>query len=381
MAMVLRGGERVSPLELFFDLVFVLAITQCTALMAKDPTWSGIGRGLVVLGLLWWSWVGYAWLTSVVDPDEGGVRLVLFAAMAALLVTSLCVPEAFGDSGLVLAVAYGAVRAAHIALFLLASRDDAGLRHSVVGLAGSTGIGVAILVGGSLLEGEARLAVWAAALVFDMSGPLFIDTSGWRLVAGHFAERHGLIMIVALGESIVAIGVGAEAGVDAGVVAAAVLGIAVACALWWAYFDVAALAAARRLAEIEPLQARNELARDAYSYLHLPMVVAVVLVAFGMKTTLAHVREPLPWEAATALAGGAALYLLAQVAFKLRSLGMLSLQRLVAAVILVALVPVAHEVDALLTVAVVDVVLWGLIAFEAVRYAEARDEVRHAGLG
>jgi low temperature requirement protein LtrA len=224
--MVLRGGERVSPLELFFDLVFVLAITQCTALIAKDPSWRGIGRGLVVLGLLWWSWVGYAWLTSVVDPDEGGVRLVLFAAMAALLVTSLCVPEAFGDSGVTLAVAYGAVRAAHIVLFVLASRDDAGLRHSVVGLAASTATGVAILVGGSLLGGEARSAVWAAALAFDMAGPLFIDTSGWRLVAGHFAERHGLIMIVALGESIVAIGVGAGAGVDGGVIAAAILGIA-----------------------------------------------------------------------------------------------------------------------------------------------------------
>ena len=142
MGVVLREGERVSPLELFFDLVFVLAITQCTALMAHDPTWRGIGRGLVVLGLLWWSWVGYAWLTSVVDPDEGGVRLVLFAAMAALLVTSLCVPDAFGDLGLTLALAYGGVRAAHIALFVLASRDDPGLRQAVVGLAVSTAIGV-----------------------------------------------------------------------------------------------------------------------------------------------------------------------------------------------------------------------------------------------
>ena len=147
--MVLRAGERVSPLELFFDLVFVLAITQCTALMSHDPTWRGIGRGLVVLGLLWWSWGGYAWLTSVVDPDEGGVRLVLFAAMAALLVTSLCVPDAFGDLGLTLALAYGGVRAAHIALFMLASRDDAGLRKAVVGLAVSTAIGVGILVTGA----------------------------------------------------------------------------------------------------------------------------------------------------------------------------------------------------------------------------------------
>ena len=378
MNVVLREGERVSPLELFFDLVFVLAITQCTALMASNPTWAGIGQGLLVLGLLWWSWVGYAWLTSVVTPDEGGVRLVLFAAMAALLVTSLCVPDAFGDQGLTFAIAYGAVRAAHIALFVLASRDDRGLRHSVVGLGLSTGLGVAILMAGASFDGDARLAVWAAALLFDMAGPLFIDTSGWRLVPGHFAERHGLIMIVALGESIVAIGVGAEAGVDAGVIAAAVLGIAVACAFWWVYFDVTALVAAGRLSEAEPVKYRNEIARDGYSYIHLPMVAAIVLVALGMKTTLAHVRDPLGWETATALAGGAALYVLAHVVFKVRMLGSLGVPRLVAALALLALIPLAHEVDAVITVALVGVVLWALVAFEAVRYAATRDEVRHA---
>ena len=378
IGVVLRDGERVSPLELFFDLVFVLAITQCTALMANDPTWRGIGEGLIVLGLLWWSWVGYAWLTSVVDPDEGGVRLVLFAAMAALLVTSLCVPDAFGDLGTILAIAYGSVRAGQVALFVLASRDDAGLRHSVVGLAASTAIGVAILVAGSFFDGDVRLTVWALALALDMAGPLFIDTSGWRFVPGHFAERHGLIIIVALGESIVAIGVGAEAGVDGGVIGAAVLGMAVACAFWWTYFDVAALAAAQRLAEVESVQARNELARDGFSYLHLPMVAAIVLVALGMKSTLAHVGDPLDWETATALVGGAALYLLAHVAFKLRTLGMFSVQRLVAALVLLAFLPLAHQTDALVTVAVVGAVLWGMLAFEGVRYAEARRHVRVA---
>jgi low temperature requirement protein LtrA len=378
MGITLRRGELVSPLELFFDLVFVLAITQCTALMAADPTWAGIGRALLVLGLLWWSWVGYAWLTSVVDPDEGPVRLVLFAAMAALLVTSLCVPGAFGGNGLVFAVAYGAVRAAHIALFVLASRDDAGLRHSVVGLGVSTAIGVAILVAGAFFDGNARAAVWAAALVFDMAGPVFIDPGGWRLVPGHFAERHGLIVIVALGESIVAIGVGAEGDVDAGVIAASVLGMAVACALWWAYFDVSAPAAARRLAEVEEGSIRNRLARDGFSYLHLPMVAAIVLMALAMKKTLAHVGDPLEPEVAAALVGGAALYLLAHVAFKLRALGTLSVPRTVAAALLLALVPVAGEVDAVVAVAVVGVVLWATFALEAVVHAEARRTVRQA---
>ena len=377
VAVVLREGERVSPLELFFDLVFVLAITQCTALMAADPTWNGVARGLVVLGLLWWSWVGYAWLTSVVDPEEGGVRLALFAAMAALLVASLCVPDAFGDLGPTLVVAYGAVRAAQIALFVMASRDDPGLRHSVWGLAASTALGVAVLGAGSLAHGNARLAVWAAALAFDMAGPLFIDTRGWRFVAGHFAERHGLIVLVALGESIVAIGVGAQAGVDAGVVLAAVLGMALAAAVWWAYFDVTALVAAERLASVEPEKARNELARDAYSYVHLPMVAAIVLVALGMKSTLGGVDEPLSAVKGAALVGGSALYVLALVAFKWRSLGALSVSRVVAAGALVALVPVARVVDAVVTVGLVSAVLWAMLVFEGVRHADARHLVRH----
>ena len=138
-----REGERVTPLELFFDLVFVLAITQCTALMSHHPSWSGMAQGLLVLGILWWCWIGYAWLTSVIDPEEGAVRLVMFAAMAALLIVSLCVPEAFGHLGLTFALAYGVVRVAHIALFMLASSDDDALRHSVLGLAVSTAIGVA----------------------------------------------------------------------------------------------------------------------------------------------------------------------------------------------------------------------------------------------
>src|SRR3989442_11846216 len=137
---VLREGERVKPLELFFDLVFVLAITQCTALMAHEPTWQGLAKGILVLGVLWWSWTGYAWLTSVVDPEEGAVRIAIFAAMAALLIVAICVPEAFGSLALEFALAYGVVRAAHIALFMLASRDDAALRQSTIGLAVGTAV-------------------------------------------------------------------------------------------------------------------------------------------------------------------------------------------------------------------------------------------------
>src|SRR5215208_2187315 len=217
------------PLELFFDLVFVLAITQCTALMAANPTWEGLARGLLVLGVLWWCWVGYAWLTSVIDPEEGVVRIAIFASMAALLVAALAVPHAFNDTGLVFAISYGFARYAQVVLLYIASRDNPNLRHSVItGLSISTAVSLALLIVASQVDGNTQGALWAAALAIDMGGPLFFGVEGWMLVPGHFAERHGLILLIAIGESIVAVGAGAEAHVDAGVVTAAVLGMVVA---------------------------------------------------------------------------------------------------------------------------------------------------------
>jgi low temperature requirement protein LtrA len=377
LSAVLREEARVTPLELFFDLVFVLALTQCTALMAADPTWQGLARGVLVLGVMWWSWVGYAWLTSVVDPEEGTVRLAMFGAMAAFLVVALCVPGAFGDEALLFACAYFGVRFAHIGLFVIASRDDPGLRHAVAGLAVSTGIGTGLLVLASFLDGVPQGAVWALALALDMGGPMLIDPSGWRLEPGHFAERHGLIVIIALGESIVAIGVGAEAGVDTGVVAAAVLGVVVAGALWWLYFDVVALVAERRLRDAPAGHMRNAIARDSFSYLHFPMVAGIVLLALGLKKTLAHVGDPLEIVPAAAMLGGTAIYLLAHVAFRWRNVHRFSWQRLIAAVALVALLPAALELPALATLAILAAALVALIVYEARRFAELRDRMRH----
>ena len=373
----MRSEDRVTPLELFFDLVFVLAITQCTALMARTPTWTGLARGILVLGLLWWAWVGYAWLTSVVDPEEGVVRLAIFGAMAALLVVSLCVPHAFGDLALLFAGAYAGVRIAHIVLFVLASREDAGLRRSVTGLAASTGIGIGLLVAGAIAGGNLQGVLWLVALLLDMAGPFFFGAEGWKLVPGHFAERHGLIVIIALGESIVAIGVGAGTGVDAGVVTAAVLGVAVAGALWWLYFDVVALVAARRLSNAEEGRERNEIARDSFSYLHFPMVAGIVLLALGLKKTLGHVDDSLALVPAAAMLGGTALYLLAHVAFRWRNVHRFSAQRLLCAILLLALIPAAVELPALATLGILAAVLAVLIAYENVHFAELRDRLRH----
>ena len=186
------------------------------------------------------------------------------------------------------------------------------------------------------------------------------------------------MIIIALGESIVAIGVGATADVDAGVVAAAALGVTVVACLWWAYFDVVALVAERRMSAAPVGEPRNRIARDSYSFLHLPMVAGIVLAALGMKKTLGHVEDPLKIVPAFALFGGVALYLLAHVAFRLRNVRSLSTRRLVVALVLLALVPLATEVPALVALAVVAAILVGLIAYEAIRYAEARDQVRHS---
>ncbi|MBA3747720.1 MAG: low temperature requirement protein A [Solirubrobacterales bacterium] len=378
---VMRQADTVTPLELFFDLVFVLALTQCTALMAAEPTWEGLAKGLLVLGVLWWSWVGYAWLTSVIDPEEGAVRIVIFAAMAAMLVAALCVPQAFGDAALIFAIAYAFVRIAHIALFVLSSAEDPNLRKSVVGLGWSTAVGVGLLLAASFADGVLQGALWALALGLDMAGPAFFGVEGWRLSAHHFAERHGLIIIIALGESIVAIGVGVTGEIDLGIVAAAVIGSAIAAALWWLYFDVVALVAGRRLASAEPGREQNAIARDSYSFLHFPMVAGIVLVALGMKKTLGHVEDPLKLVPAAALFGGAALYLLAHVAFRYRHVHTLNTRRLALAVLLVALIALGVHLPALASIAILAALLIVLIVVETHSYgdsrARTREQLRH----
>ena len=373
----LRERDVVKPLELFFDLVFVLGFTQCTRLMAAESSWAGIGQGMLVLALLWWAWTGYAWLTSVIEPEEGAVRIVIFGAMAALLIVALCVPGAFGDRALAFAMAYGVVRVGHIALFLLASRDDPGLRRSVVSLAVSTAIAVGLLIGGSFLDVGGQAAVWGAAIVLDAGGPALFGVTGWRLVPAHFAERHNLVIILALGESIVVLGIGSEVDLTAGVVTAAVLGIALASALWWIYFDVVSLVNARRLMDADEGRTRNALARDSYSFIHFPMVAGIVLAALGLEETIAHVDDSFSIENAFALLGGVAIYLLAHVALRLRMAHTLNRQRLALALVLFALIPVATIVPAIATLAGVNVLLWAMIAFETARYDDRRYRLRH----
>ena len=383
---------RVTPIELFFDLVFVFSLTQVTALMGHDTSGRTMARGLLVLALLWWSWVGYAWLGNVVRADEGVGRVAMFGAMAASFVLALTVPESFDDfpDGLqgpvVFALAYLAVRILHLTIFLLASGSDAELRRQVwrfsISVIGST----ALLLVASQLHGTAQTLTWVAVVVFDYVGTILAGASGWRLnSAGHFAERHGLILIVALGESIVAIGVGvAGYPISSPVILASVLGLTLAGSLWWVYFDVVAIVAERALRRAQGEQ-RARLARDAYSYLHFPMVAGIILVALGMERVLEYVgdthehdlSDPLTFPPLAAMYGGAALYLLALVAFRYRIWRHLSVRRVVVSCLLVALVPWGVRLPALAALGLLTAILVGLIAVETVRYSGFRERVRH----
>ena len=376
-----RLGEAhgVTPLELFFDLVFVFALTQVTALLADDLTGAGLARGLAVLTVVWWAWVGYAWLTNTVRIDDDVTsRLVLLFAMAAMLVVGLATPSAFGDAAIIFGVAYLVVRVLHLLLYAAVTRSDPAVFRAVLRLAPGMLTGATlILIAGFLPPGPVRGLLWAGAIAVDLAAPFISGTSGWKVDAAHFAERHGLIIIIALGESLISIGVGAAGEpLTSGLLTAATLGVILIAGMWWLYFDVVAVAAERMLASLSG-RARAAMARDSYSYLHLPMVAGIVLVALGLKKSLLHLDEPLKAIASIALFGGLALYLVAHLAFRLRNMGTLNIQRLVASVILVALIPLGTVVSALFSVALASAVVVALVAFEAIRYRDARHQLRH----
>jgi low temperature requirement protein LtrA len=369
--------HRVSPLELFFDLVFVFAFTQVTGLMSDNPTWEGLAQGLLVLTAVWWAWGAYSWLTNEVDPDEHGARLAVFIAMAAMLLAALAIPQAFGDDGLLFGCAYFAVRVLHIIAFAAAT-PDVGVRMAVRTLSETAIPAPALLILAGALDGAAQAALWCLALAIDLAGPQVRGVEGFRIHPAHFAERYGLVVIIALGESIVAIGIGVEGlPLELGEVVTAVAGIAIAGALWWAYFDVIAPIAARRLTRAQG-GARARLARDAYSYLHLPMIAGIVLLALGVKKAIADVDAPLDTIPAVALCGGVALYLLAHIGFRLRLFHSLNRQRLAVALIALALIPVANSVDAVVAVTLIAVLVTALVAYEALRFSETRARVRAA---
>jgi low temperature requirement protein LtrA len=372
--------KKVTSLELFFDLVFVFAITQVSGFVSADPTWTRLLEGLAILAVLWFAWSGFAWLGNTADADEGFVRLMLLGAMAAMLIAAIAVPHAFGSDGLIFGIAYFAVRSFHVGTYALVarSRRDPELAEVVGRLASTMMPAAALLVLAGALHGTPRAICWVLALLVDYGGIAVRGVEGWHISPGHFAERHGLIIIIALGESIASLGVGASKDpLAAGVIGAALLGISVAAAMWWAYFDVVALIAERRLRGAPEFD-QALMARDSYTFLHLPMVAGIIVFAIGVKRTLLELHGHLGTVSATALCGGVALYLLALSALKRRNIGSFNHQRLVVAALLTALIPAATAVSALLALGLVALLTCGLIAFEVFRYTEARRRIRAA---
>ena len=380
--------DRVTTFELFFDLVYVFAATQVTGYMAQEHSANGVAQGLLVLALLWWTWSAYAWLGNQARADEGILRAGMAVAMAAIFVVALTIPEAWHDAPgglngpLVLVGAYLLVRCVHLALYAVAAAGDRELRHQLAITWGPLLASAALLVAGALVGGRAQTWLFAGALLVDWAGVYLTSREGdWRLhSAGHWTERHGNFIILAIGESVVAIGAGAaQQPISTPLLAGAVLGVAVAVGLWWLYFDVASLAAEQRLTEIQG-QARVRLVVEAYTYGHFPIVAGIVLAALGVEGVLAHADETkaLGGFPAAAMFGGVALYLAGELVFKQRLHGTLSLPRLVAIGVLLAALPAAAVLPPLAGLAGLVVILAALIVVETTRYAQTRRDLRGA---
>jgi low temperature requirement protein LtrA len=378
-ATAVEQEHRVTPRELFFDLVFVFAFTQVTTLLTDDPTFAGIGRGVLVLGALWWPWTAYAWLTNTVDPEEGFVGAALLVALIAMFVAALVVPDVFGDDGVLFGVAFLVVCAMHLALYALAGRGNRDLLSAVLRLAPWPLLGATLILIAGFADG-ARTWLWLAALACTYVGAGLSGSTGWQLFPSHLAERYGLVVIIALGEAFVAIGIGATGiGIGLGEVVAAILGLLVATSFWLAYFDFFSIRGERMLADLRGPD-RVALARDVYAYAHLPMIIGIVFFAFAMKTVVAHVGEELDSVAAFALCGGSALYLLTYSAIRARieRRATVSRGRFVAALVLVLVLPLAMIVPALAALALVTAVWLALHIYELVWWREARAESRSA---
>lgn len=369
-------GKAASTLELFFDLVFVFAFTQVTGYLVEHPTWTGLVRGAAILAAVWWAWVVYSWLTGAASAEDYvAERLILLTAMASMALVALAVPGAFSETALVFGVAYFVVRALHVVLYKVTAPPET--REAVLRVAPGFLGGPALIVAAAFVTGPLTNLLWIAALAIDYGIVFVRGVEGFECDVGHFVERHQLIMIIALGESIVAIGVavGTDALTSGLVVLLGVLvGFTLVVALWWLYFDYITLAAGQKLAEVSGHD-RTLLARDSYSVLHLPIVGSIIFVAFGIEQTLAHVHEPLSRIAAVGLCGGCALYLLGHNAWRYHDHGDISVARLIVTVVTAGLIFVAVQVTAIVILSLLTILFVGLAAYETM-FSEDRNAIR-----
>jgi low temperature requirement protein LtrA len=367
-----------TPLESFFDLAYVLAFTQVTEFLSRHLDWMGLLQGLGLLAALWWAWACYSWLTDAAPAHERiPARLLILSAVAALTVASLALRDAFGRTAVLFAFAYLAVRLLHVVLYVMTTDDDPEARRGILRLVPGLLAGPALLAAASFAGGPVRAGLWAAALLIDYATPLARGVKGMKVHARHFGERYGLVIILALGESIATMG-DVYPETRALVLVAVLLGVVLSAALWWAYFDYASQAAQNRLERAKG-EDRARLARDAYSYAHLAMVAGIVFIALGVKTTVSGVERPLGIIPATALCGGLAVYLVGLNALRLRLTGKVRVARFVAAALactVLAVLEALPRVSSVAALGIVAAIAVGLVTYETLWPDEFRQEVR-----
>jgi low temperature requirement protein LtrA len=368
--------RKTSYLELFFDLVFVFAFTQVTALILEDTSPQGFARAALVLAMVWWAWSAYAWMTNAIDVENSVTRLIIFAAMAAGFFMALAVPDAFQDEAAWFAVAYFVVRVLNSALYAWGVRGDPAVLRSVARLSPWFLVAALVALVGGFVDPDYRAWVWLASLVIDVVGTLTVARLEWHVSPSHFAERFALIVIIALGESIVAIGIGtSHLTRDATYAVSVVVAFAGVAALWWAYFDFTAVAAQRSLRRASP-QARGPLARDVFTFFHYPVVLGIIFYAVAAKKTLEHPLDPLSDAGRWALGLGVAVFLVGFALMRFRVIRRVAWERLAAAAAALVIAVLLDGADAIVTLGVVIVILVFSIALETVRLRELRASVR-----
>ena len=371
--------RRTSYLELFFDLVFVFAVTQVTALVAHDPTAQGFAHGALVFGLVWWAWSGYAWMTNAIDVESIVVRLLVLVAAGASFFMAIALPDAFGDDGLRFTLAYLVVRLVQLGLYVWGLRADPAHQAAILRLAPWFLVAPFVALAGGFADGDLRVVLWVVSLAIDVAGAATVGGAGFRVSASHFAERYALFVIIALGESIVAVGVSATSlERDGTFFAVAAIAFALTAVLWWSYFDFPALAAARALRFASP-ERRGPLARDLFTFFHFPNVLGIIYIAVAAKKAVAHPSEPLSAGGRAALGVGLSLFLLQFVLGRLRVIHRVSWERLAGIAALAVAVVAGRGLDAVWLLGLALAVLVATTVAEDVRLGAARATVRAGG--
>src|SRR5579864_433596 len=380
-AQATESERRTSSIELFWDLVFVFAVTQVSTFLSHHLTWSGLGRGILILALVWWAWSAFVWAANAQADDSFTLRLALLVAAAFIFVSGLALPQAFGSEAMLFAVTYAVVRVLHLILYADASRRGRASWTAIAGFAATVMLGMGLLIAGAALHGGARIGLWAAAVAIDYAGPAWLTRERLRglqrVAVAHLAERYSLFVIICLGESIVAIGVGASTGrhppLSATLVAIVALGLVATAAMWWTYFDRFAALAERALrTHPDPVLA----AADGYSYLHLVIVAGIIIFAVGLRFLVRAPGAAPSGSIRLALCGGVAVYILGHVAFGARMIGKVGYGKIAVAAALMIVYAVGAGLSAWGLAALIVGLLVLLAGLERIAWIRLRHDAR-----